>query len=70
MIDRLFMLTLTFAVLAAGSLAIGSEYLSSRHPPAVVVQLPRVVVTGKVQPARTEVASAQIPATGASATAQ
>lgn len=61
MIDRLFISTLAFAVIAGATLAIGGEFFSARpalHRP-VVAELPRVVVTGEVQPARTDVASAE-----------
>ncbi len=56
MIDRLFLSTLAFAVLAGATLAIGGEFFS--HAP-VVAELPRVVITGQVQPVQTSVASAR-----------
>ncbi len=62
MIDRLFTLTLTFAVLCGATLAIGGEFFSSQTPqpstPSVAV-LPRVVITGEVQPAQRAMASAE-----------
>ncbi len=61
MIDRLFTLTLTFAILSGASLAIGGEFFSteSTQPAATsIAVLPRVVVTGEVQPAQTSIASA------------
>jgi hypothetical protein len=45
MFDRIFSATLAFAVLAAGTIAIGAAMLEG--PPAPVVQLPRVEVTGQ-----------------------
>ncbi len=61
MIDRLFTLTLTFAVLAGATLAVGDEFFSNRQvqPAPRVVQLPRVVITGQSQPAQTDVARAE-----------
>ena len=56
MIDRLFLATLTFCVLIAGTLAIGSAMLGADHraaapkpasAPVRTVQLERVVVTAK-----------------------
>jgi hypothetical protein len=50
MIDRLFLASLTFCLLAAGSLAIGSAMLGVDAPQAKlvrVVQLEPVVVTAK-----------------------
>jgi len=50
MIDRLFLATLTFCLLVAGSLAIGSAMLGldTHHTRSVhVVQLEPVVVTAK-----------------------
>lgn len=52
MIDRLFPLVLTFAVLTGGTLAIGSEFFSAQaeaNHASAVVTLPRVVITGSVQ---------------------
>jgi hypothetical protein len=45
MFDRIFSATLAFAVLAAGTIAIGAAMLEGA--PAPVVQLPRVEVTGQ-----------------------
>jgi hypothetical protein len=62
MIDRLFTLILTFAVLVGGTLAVGSELFAPRataQPDARIATLPRVVVTGHKQPARAEVARAE-----------
>lgn len=48
MIDRLFLATLTFCLLIAGALAIGSELVGThREPAAQIVQFETVVVTGK-----------------------
>ena len=56
MIDRLFTAALTFCLLIAGTLAIGSAMLGLDQPvaapqaasaPAQVVQLERVVIVGK-----------------------
>lgn len=50
MIDRLFLATLTFCLLVAGSLAIVSAMLGvdmQQARPARVVQLERVVITAK-----------------------
>ena len=61
MIDRLFLLVLTFSLLAGGTVAIGSELLvphPSLRAQTSVAQLPRVVVTAKKQPVVTEVARA------------
>ncbi len=60
MIDRVFTLTLTFALLAGGTLAIGGEFFADRSAPAAsqIAQLPRVVVTGSVTPKQTEIARA------------
>lgn len=55
MIDRLFSLALLLCVLAGGTTAIGTELFKSASPAPVVVELPRVVVTGRVataEPAR------------------
>ena len=54
MIDRLFLATLTFCLLIAGSLAIVSAMLGvdTQHAkPVRVVQLDRVVITAKRLPA-------------------
>ena len=60
MIDRLFNLVLTLCVLIGGTAAIGTELFSSRaDSDARVATLPRVVITGKKQPATTEVARAE-----------
>ena len=66
MIDRLFAATLTFCMLAAGTAAIGSEWIASKAPLQAsaiasprVVQLPMVVVTGRrLAAASTDVAQA------------
>jgi hypothetical protein len=48
MIDRLFSAALTFCLLAAGTLAIGSAWFEgSRSAAPQVVQLPAVEVSGK-----------------------
>lgn len=72
MIDRLFTLTLTFALLAGATLAIGDEFLSSQpiKPVPVVAQLPRVVITGQVQRAQTDVARAETELTDGAAGAE
>lgn len=72
MIDRLFTLALLVCVLAGGTAAVGSEWFSDRAAQAQtqVVQLPRVIVTGKKQAASTDVATAEAPATGALATSK
>lgn len=59
MIDRLFTLTLAFAVLAGATLAVGDEFFSARDtgPAPMVVELPRVVITGSVQPSSSRIAS-------------
>lgn len=65
MIDRLFSLALLFCVLAGGTAAIGSEWFAPQHDAvadARIATLPRVVITGKKQPATTEVAHADRPA--------
>ena len=51
MIDRIFSAALTFCLLVAGTLAIGSALfgLDSRARPLPVVQLPTVKVTGQRQ---------------------
>ena len=68
MIDRLFLATLTFCVLIAGTLAIGSAMLGIDHRPAVqraaavpvrIVQLNRVVITGKRAVPATDVAQTE-----------
>ncbi len=61
MIDRLFTLTLAFAVIAGATLAVGDEFFSGQRvqPARVVAELPRVVITGHVQQAQTAVASAE-----------
>lgn len=62
MIDRLFTLTLTFAVLCGATLAIGGEFFSSQTPQpsaSSVAVLPRVVITGEVQPTQRAVAIAE-----------
>lgn len=61
MIDRLFTLTLTFAILAGATLAVGDEFFSTQpgQPAPIVAELPRVVITGEVQPASTALASAE-----------
>lgn len=46
MIDRLFSALLTFALLAGGTVAIGSALLAD-GPEAQVVMLPAVTVTGQ-----------------------
>ena len=61
MIDRLFTLILTIAVLVGGTLAVGSELFAPRataQADARIATLPRVVVTGKKEPAQTEMARA------------
>ncbi len=61
MIDRIFSLTLTFAVLVGSSLALASDFISSGAavgPAAQAPQvsaaavLPRVVITGHVERSR------------------
>ena len=52
MTDHLFSAVLTFSLLAAGTVAMGSEVLASRHATAspkatAVATLPTVTVTGK-----------------------
>ena len=51
MSDTLFSAVLTFSVLAAGTVAVGSEMLAPRHPAptraATVATLPAVTVIGK-----------------------
>jgi len=51
MIDRIFSAALTFCLLTAGTLAIGSALfgLDSRARPLPIVQLPTVTVTGQRQ---------------------
>jgi len=51
MIDRIFSAALTFCLLTAGTLAIGSALfgLDSRVRPMPMVQLPTVTVTGQRQ---------------------
>lgn len=53
MIDRIFNLTLTFAVLIGSTLAIGADFYApqtiDRQAKAIPV-LPRVVITGSVKP--------------------
>lgn len=72
MIDRLFTLALLVCVLAGGAAAVGSELFVDRTAAAKlatastsadrqIVQLPRVVVTGKKQAATTDVATADSP---------
>jgi hypothetical protein len=60
MIDRLFFAALTFCLLAAGTLAIGSAWFESVSPVQQVrlqvVQLPMVEVTARRTDAGTEVA--------------
>lgn len=66
MIDRLFTLTLTFALLAGGTLAIGGEFFSGQsaaQPSRAVAELPRVVVTGSVERKQTDIARADDSAT-------
>jgi len=68
MIDRLFLATLTFCVLIAGTLAIGSAMLGIDHRPAAqraaaapvrIVQLGHVVVTAKRLAPTTDVAQTE-----------
>jgi len=47
MFDRFFSAALTFCMLAAGTLAIGSAMLEQATPESQIVYLDRVVVTGK-----------------------
>jgi hypothetical protein len=64
MIDRLLTGLLAITVLAGASVAMTAEFISSQSRPASdpqVVQLPRVVVTGRIQPASTDVAKAELP---------
>ncbi len=70
MIDRLFTLALLVCVLAGGAAAVGSELFVDRtaatsasadKADSKIVQLPRVVVTGKKQAATTDVATADSP---------
>jgi hypothetical protein len=59
MIDRLFLATLTFCLLIAGSLAMGSAMLgidTTQAKPVRVVQLEPVVITAKRLPAASAVA--------------
>lgn len=60
MIDRLFLATLTFCVLIAGTLAIGSAMFQTPHRavavPVRIVQLERVVITTKRPAPVTDVA--------------
>ncbi len=51
MIDRIFNLTLTFAVLIGSTLAIGADFYTPRtvnQQAKAVTVLPRVVITGSV----------------------
>lgn len=61
MIDRFFSAALTFCLLIAGTLAIGSEMLGmnerSVKPRTQMVQLPKVEVTGQRLPAASAVAA-------------
>ncbi len=53
MIDRIFSLTLTFAVLLGSTLAIGGEFYNPRsvsHEAKAITVLPRVVITGRATP--------------------
>ncbi|GAP37698.1 hypothetical protein [Piscinibacter sakaiensis] len=50
MIDRLFSLALLLCVLAGGTAAIGAELFARAEPAPTVVQLPRVLVTGRATP--------------------
>ncbi|CAN5853933.1 hypothetical protein BH11PSE8_BH11PSE8_39780 [soil metagenome] len=66
MIDRLFFAALTLCLLIGGTLAIGSEMLGLNDHAAAhvqaqtqVIQLPRVVITGTRQAAKTEVADTE-----------
>jgi hypothetical protein len=60
MIDRLFLATLTFCLLVAGTCAIGSAALGLDMQKQVrVVQLEPVVITGKRLPATATVAAAE-----------
>ena len=58
MIDRLFSAALTFCVLAAATLAIGSAMLEQAPQ---IVRMPHVTVIGKRAPAEAPVAVAQAP---------
>jgi hypothetical protein len=62
MIDRLFTLTLTLALLAGGTLAIGGEFFpttTAARSDQAIAELPRVVVTGTVEHKKTDVARAE-----------
>lgn len=64
MIDRIFSAALTFCLLAAGTLAIGSEFIGVNHSAAAtaqiqVVQLPTVEITGRRIQADTAVAQSE-----------
>lgn len=50
MIDRIFSVVLTFAVLIGSTLAIGSElYSAQAGADRATYELPRVVITGSIQ---------------------
>jgi hypothetical protein len=64
MIDRLLTGLLAITVLAGASVAMTTEFISTQSRSSndsQVVQLPRVVVTGRVQPASTDLAKAELP---------
>ena len=73
MIDRYFTAALTLALLAGGTLAIGSALFGMDRPGApkaaahahAVVQLPTVVITGRRLPAASAVASTDAAEPGA-----
>lgn len=63
MIDHIFSAALAFAVLVGGTAAIGSELMSARQGVTTavqVVQLDRVVITGRRVPASAPLASADV----------
>jgi hypothetical protein len=65
MIDRIFTAALIFCLLAAGTLAVGSQMFAFNHrpsavataQPATLIELPTVVITGQRE--RTSVAEAE-----------
>ncbi len=68
MIDRLFTLTLTLAILVGSTLAIGADFYSPRHGAersSSVTVLPRVVITGRIS-SDSKVAQAQLPSSAQS----
>ena len=68
MIDRLLTGLLAITVLTGASVAMTAEFFSSPSRSSgdrQVVQLPRVVVTGRVQPVSTDLARAELSRTPA-----